>query len=329
LVSTGLIAVACGAVVIVVLKSGLNGILYTGTPAIMAAKGVETLMNDKWYADKLQWRASACILSSNDEAGIKQVDADMCTLREPSQSEPHFLVIGNSFSAAEYEMYSALSESGLGSVTATSSWGASPVPEIPNNSEWAKAKAYYWSNVVPTLISGLNKGDILIMINDLGLTPAILNADNDDRLALLRTGLKRLAGELHQKGVEIIFQSQNPFIREAQCTPDMAKPKWFNVIDPTRCTHYTKTYSIKRRKPLDAVLEDVRITNPNFHILDLFPILCPEDVCEFYNNQGVFMYWDEWSHPSIEANHLARPLFLEVVNRAIKNGILQADNTTR
>jgi hypothetical protein len=28
----------------------------------------------------------------------------------------------------------------------------------------------------------------------------------------------------------------------------------------------------------------------NVHILDVFPVLCPEDVCRLYNNQGVFLY---------------------------------------
>ena len=59
------------------------------------------------------------------------------------------MVIGNSFSAAQFEMYTILSEEGLGSVTLTSSWGASPVPEIP------KANAYYWDTVV--LKTGLQR----------------------------------------------------------------------------------------------------------------------------------------------------------------------------
>jgi len=323
-ISFGLTAVICSAaIIIVLLKSGLNRVLYTGTPAQMAAKGVESLMDDKWHDGKLQWRASACILSSNDEVG-KQVNTEVCTLGEPTLSKPHFLVIGDSFSAAEFEMYAALSESGLGSVTVTSSWGAMPVPEMPNNNPWADGSAYYWSKVVPSLISSLDNGDVLIMINDIaGLTPATMSTKDEDRLALFRTGLKKLAEELHQKGIQIIFQSTNPFIREAQCTPDMAKLQWFNIGD--RCTYYTKTYSIKRIRPLLEVLEDVRSTSPNFYILDLFPVLCPEEVCRFYNKQDVFLYRDVWSHPSIEANYLARPLFLSIVNRAIKAplGILQ------
>jgi peptidoglycan/LPS O-acetylase OafA/YrhL len=303
----GMIAVVCSAGMIIVLKSGLGGMLYTGAPLQLAARGVASLMDDKWHAGKLQWPASACILSSNDEVG-KPISADVCTLREPTRSKPHFLVVGDSFSAAEFEMYSVLSENGLGSVTATSTWGAPPVPEMPNNNLWAKANAYYWSDVVPTLISRLRNGDFLIMINDVGITPKSIE--------FLRSGLQRLAEALRQKGVQIIFQSQNPFMREAQCTPDKAKRQWF-MGPETNCIYYTKAYSITRRLPLQEMLEELHNTTTNFHILDLFPVLCAEDVCRFYNKQGVFLYRDEFSHLSIEANYLTRPLFLAVVNAAI------------
>src|SRR5262249_59524032 len=218
----------------------------------------------------------------------------------PIRSARHFLVIGNSFSAAEFEMYSALSEGGLGSVVATSSWGASPVRELPNQTPWAKANAYYWNNVVPTLTSHLGNGDFLIMINDLSeLTPTAKNPETADHLALLKAGLIQLAKELRQKGVQIIFQSPTPLMREAQCTPDMARPQWFNMGGTPSCLYYSESQSIKRIQPLSDVLEDVRSTNPNFHVLNLFPVLCPEDVCRFDNRQGVILYRDG-SHPSIE-----------------------------
>ena len=177
----GLIAVGCSAGAINYLKKGA---FYTGTPVKMAAKGVETLMDDKGFGTQIQWSARDCVLSSDNDVG-KKISADRCTLgTSVAAGRRRFLVIGNSFSAAEFEMYSALSEAGLGSVVATSSWGASPVPEIPNNSPWAKANAYYWNNVVPRLISLLGVGDFVIMINDLSnLTPAVTNPE--PRISLL------------------------------------------------------------------------------------------------------------------------------------------------
>lgn len=319
-VGFGLIAAACTAGAIIVLQSGLGGLLYTGTSISMAAKGVQTLQDNKWYAGSLQWRPRDCILTSNDEVG-KEIDADKCTLRgiKNAASTRHFLVIGNSFSAAEFEMYSTLSEAGLGSVIATSTWGASSIRELPNASPWAKANAYYWGSVVPTLTSHLGSGDFVIMINDLSdLTPEVMNSETLDRLALLKAGLLRLTMELRRREVQVIFQLQNPLVREAGCTPDMAKQQWFNTFDASsRCQYYSKVRSIQRIRPLYEVLVDLQSTNPNFHVLDLLPVLCPGDVCRFYNEQGVFLYRDEWSHPSIEANYLTRPAFLSVVNGAI------------
>ncbi len=314
----GLAAVACSAGAIMVLKKGYMGDLYTGSPAQLAAKGVETLADTKWRVGKLEWRALECILSSNDDVG-KQINASTCTLgASPAYHQRKFLVIGNSFSAAEFEMYSALSQAGLGSVIATSSWGASPVREMPNHSSWAKANEYYWNTVVPTLMSGLGNGDFLIMINDLSdFTPAAMNAQTEEQLAVLNKGLKRLSYELQQKGVQIVFQSQNPLMREAQCTPDIAKPQWFNIGGNPSCVYYSKSDLIKRIEPLKEVLEDVQSMNSNFHILDLFPVLCSQDVCRYHDSQGVFLYRDEWSHPSVEANLMARPALFSVVNEAI------------
>jgi peptidoglycan/LPS O-acetylase OafA/YrhL len=330
-IGLGMIVVLCSAgVIFVTLKSATRGMLYTGTPAQLAAKGIESLMNDKWYGEKLEWRATPCILSSNNDVG-KQINFDECTLKMATRSEPHFVVIGNSYSAAEFEMYAALNEGGLGIVTATSSWGASPVPEIPNTTPWAKASDYYWSSVVPTLISHLGYGDVLIMINDLnGAAPASTTRETERNLVLLEGGLNRLANELRPKGVQIVFQSANPFMREAECTPDTAKVQWFSLHEQPSCTYYSKIYSIERMKSLNEVLQTVQARNPNFHVLDLFSVFCPEDICKFYNDRGVFLYRDGSSHPSIEANYLSRPIFLNVVNRATSaSGIMRGAASER
>jgi peptidoglycan/LPS O-acetylase OafA/YrhL len=318
----GLAASLCCTALMVCLNSWLKDLIYTGNPARMVAKGVESLANDKWYAGEPIWHARACILSSDDEVG-KRINVDLCTLALPAKpvssisSKPQFLVVGNSFSAAEFEMVSALAEEDLGSVVVTSSWGASPVAEVPNKSPWAAANTYYWTTVVPRLISQLHRGDFLIMIDDLdGFAPAKVTSDDEDRLILLSDGLKRLAEDLHTRGVQMIFQSHNPFIRESECTPDNAKVQWFHVRHHVPCNYYSKTYSLKRLQRLNAELESVRNTNPNFHILDLFPVLCSEDVCRFSNKQGVLLYRDEFSHMSVEANYLARPLFRAVVDKA-------------
>jgi hypothetical protein len=123
--------------------------------------------------------------------------------------------------------------------------------------------------------------------------------------------------------MQIIFQSQNPLMRETQCTPDMAKPQWFSGDRSSRCRYYSKLQSLRRIRPLIEILGDVQNINPSFHVLDLFPVMCPGDVCRYYDEHGIYLYRDQFSHPTVEANYLARPLFLSVVNRAIASAPAQ------
>jgi peptidoglycan/LPS O-acetylase OafA/YrhL len=313
----GMAAVTSSVILIFVVNNQrrLKSMLYTGAPVQMQAHGVATLLDDRWHAGKLIWPASDCVLSSEKDAG-KTIDPGACTLGERQPPKPHFLVIGNSFSAAQFEMYSILSETGIGSVTVTSSWGAVPVRGMPYRGPWPKANAHYWDNIVPALMSSLGKGDVVVMVNDLAEFGSISRA-NEPRLLLLATELKRLADELGRKGVQIIFQSANPFMREARCTPAMAMPQWFRAKSSTPCTYYTKADTLNRQLRFRETIEHVRNTSPNFHILDLLPILCAEEVCRFYNGQGVLLYRDIYSHLSIEANYLVRPLFLQIAKQAI------------
>jgi hypothetical protein len=315
----GLTAVALVGGLFLALQTALNGALYTGPAVSLEARGVGSLWKDKFFAGALQRRASDCILTSNNDVG-KEIDAGRCTLKGPENtaSSRHFLIIGNSFSAAECEMYAALADRGLGSVIATSTWGASPVPELPNNSPWSEVSAYYWDSVIPALTSRLDRGDVVIMIND--LTPTMMDFNGGwapERLAQLKTGLQRLADDLRRKDVQIIFQSQNPYMREAQCTPEVAIRQWHWADALSPCHYYSKSASIQRIRPLVDMLENVQSAYPNFHIVDLFPVMCPGKICRFYNEQGTLLYRDEFSHPSIEANRLARPVFLSVVDSAI------------
>jgi hypothetical protein len=133
----GLTAVACCAGAITFLSNGYVGELHTGASAPRAANGVEMPTDTMWRAGNLQWRARDCILSSNDDAG-KQIDGNACAFEtSPAYNQRKLIVIGNSFSAAEFVMYSALTEAGLGAVLAASSGSAPPVREIPHQSSWA------------------------------------------------------------------------------------------------------------------------------------------------------------------------------------------------
>jgi hypothetical protein len=221
-------------------------------------------------------------------------------------------------------MYSVLSENGLGTVIATSSFGASPIQEIPNRSQWSEANRYYWTTVVPALVEPMSHGDVLVMINDLSdFAPATMSQEVANQLSVLKVGLDRLSRTMAAKGVQLIFQSQNPLMRDAECPPDKGKMQWFNSQSTRRCHYYSKMETIRRLLPLRQVLDQVR-SNRNFHVLDLLSVMCPGDLCTLQNDEGVFLYRDIFSHPSIEANRLARPLFLSSVEEATTHDALQA-----
>jgi hypothetical protein len=100
--------------------------LYTGVEVSLLKKGVSTLQDNSSFG-KYTWTASKCVLFSNDDVG-KNITYDGCTFGDSSTAKRRFLVIGNSFSAAEIEMYKVIPERNLGSVIITSSWGAAVQP---------------------------------------------------------------------------------------------------------------------------------------------------------------------------------------------------------
>jgi peptidoglycan/LPS O-acetylase OafA/YrhL len=326
-ISYGLTALGCAAATILFLKFNVNDKLYTGGTAQMAAKGIMSLFDGKRSDGTVQWHARDCILSSNEEVG-KHIEFDKCVLGVPSHSQrqaPRFLVVGNSFTAAELEMFAVLSDTGRGSVIMTSSWGASPTSSLPNKSQWSTANAYYLKEVVPNLIEQLRKGDVLVMVNDLyDLSPAVRTPESRTEIELLKADLMALAKQLDWKGLKIIFQSGTPFLREAQCTPDVAVAQWFSLGTNPACTYYSKKYTLNRLAPLDDMLSGVERENSNFYVYDFLSTLCSGKICSYQNAQGVFLYRDVWAHPTIEASALGRQAFLSIAERALESAASEA-----
>ena len=293
------------------------GGLYLGSVAPLIKKGTSSIQDCQDYRGMYSWMGSECILASNDDVG-KIIVPDNCTFGDFESTERRFLVIGNSVSAAEVEMYKVIVDEKLGSVTITSCWGASAVPEIPNTGRWNKANNYYWSSVVPSLINNLRKGDIVLMINDGAIfSPKNRNRVSEQRLTELRRGLWRMSEKLSKKDISIIYQSGYPFMREANCTPDSAMPQWWHFSSDPPCIYYTRKESLERRCEYNELLLELQRKRPNFFVLDLFDVFCPGEVCKFYDEEGRFLYRDEWSHPSVEACILAQPALLETVKKVI------------
>jgi hypothetical protein len=309
----GLSAVAY--LTLAILSKPLRGMLYTGQPAALAQKGVRTLASERRTRGMLLWPARECIFTKKEDVG-KVLDPERCVLGgQRAPSDRLFLVVGNSFSAAEVELVDVLRQEKLGAVLVTSALGGSPVAEIPNQSPWAAANAYYWNSVVPALLKKLRNGDFLIVISDVSSFTPLRRGPDEEGLRLLASGITRLAKELGGKGVTVIFQTAIPYMSDAKCSPDMAQKQWFHISEPPICTYFSREETIERRKPLATVLSTLERTHPNFHVLDLLPVLCPGTACRMRDERGVFLYRDMASHLSMEANHLAQPILAELVER--------------
>lgn len=316
----GFLTAMLGIGFIQLLTQPLNEMLYVGRSVNPAQIGTASLSQDRFQGNHIIWPASECVLTANQDVN-KVISLQRCTFGVNSASGRHFFVIGNSFSAAEFEMYSVLVERGLGSVTATSTWGASPVPEVVNTSFRSKVNDYYWSVVVSKLMNAMRSGDIVIMLNDLSsLMP--MTTDNEEVVKenrrLLEVGLVRLSKDLARRGIAVIFQAGSPLLRDAHCSPNEWQHHLLNLNGGESCRFYTRADTLARRRPLDELLERVRADNRNFTVVDLFPVLCPSEVCGMTNEERVFLYRDAESHPSVEANKLARGVFLDAVATAMQ-----------
>lgn len=295
-IAMGLSATIASAGLLLSLNGKLGAALYTGMTQQMIAKGVKTLAHDKWDGDRLMWSPENCVLKSNSDVG-KNLSEEGCTIAGRSMDTPRrLLVIGNSSSAAEFEMFAAVPESGLGDVILTSAWGASPVSEVPNNSAWSAANTYYWQYVIPRLMARLSAGDLVVIATDIQqMLPERLTDDDKSRLRLLKDGLWRLSRDLKARGISIVFQALMPFIREARCSPDMAMTQWFHFGQAPNCRLYSREYSLTRRQPIMGLLAELTLENWNFHILDLFPTFCPGETCGLFDGNKVPLYREIFS----------------------------------
>jgi peptidoglycan/LPS O-acetylase OafA/YrhL len=300
------------------LGNPLKGLLYIGKESKLIKKGVSTLGDNNYWNGRLAWSGEKCVLGSNEEVG-KVVRPEFCTFSLLENKGTHFLVIGDSYSAAEIEMTKVLAQKGLGRVTVTSSWGASPIKEIPNNSGWSKTNDYYWNSVVPDLISHLRAGDIIIMVNEIdNFAPPTYTEQSKERLKILHDGLNSLVKQLEKKSIGVIFQSANPFIRESGCAPDVAITdigvrQWLPFKGIGACKYLTKADSLKRRAMVHDALIDLEKSNQNFKVLDLFNVLCPDIECSYLGRGNKLMYRDVYSHLSVEGSIESQPQLLKTV----------------
>jgi peptidoglycan/LPS O-acetylase OafA/YrhL len=286
--------------------------LYTGQAPSMIAVGVPSLTNI--YSLKQVnslWRGDNCVLSDNSQVG-KRIVVEDCTLGDFSNARKRVLVIGNSFSTAFTQAFDDLVLLDNYSVTITSSWGASPVKEMPNKTQWDKVNNYYWDSVVPSLINRLKPGDLVFLINDMaGFSPRYKTFETNEMLKQLESGLETLSDKLSTRGIRLAILHGNPFAREANCQPVSASKQWFNPFG-SPCQLPNRSESLLRRDNLNKVLVSLEAEG-KLHIVDIFDVFCPEDQCTYNAKNGQILYRDEHSHPSVEGAHLSSPIIRKVL----------------
>jgi hypothetical protein len=276
----------------------------------MIAMGVSSLV-DTYSLKDSSWKGDTCILNDNDQVG-KRITTSDCTLGSFSSANHRIVVIGNSFSVAFVQAFDDLVISDNYSVTITSSWGASPVQEIPNKSPWNKANDYYWRSVVPSLIKPLKSGDWVFLINDMAsFSPKQINSESSEDLKKLDIGLRALSDKLSPKGIRLAVLHGNPFAREANCEPVIAAKQWFSPFGGP-CIMPSRSESLRRRENLNKVLISLE-NEGKIRIIDLFDVFCPEDKCSYNAKNGQILYRDEFSHPSVEGVRLSSAIIRKIL----------------
>jgi peptidoglycan/LPS O-acetylase OafA/YrhL len=309
----GMVASASAAVPLFALVNLPNLSLYTGRNPSLVAVGVSSLM-DTYSLKRVNsiWKGDKCVISDNSQVG-KKIFVEDCTLGNFSNAKKRVLVLGNSFGAAFTQAFDDLVVSDGYAIAIVSSWGASPVKEIPNKTTWDKANNYYWDSVVPSLLNRLRSGDWVFLISDMAqFSPKYKTSLTNEGLKQLEIGLEELSGKLSAKGIRLAVLHGIPFAREAHCQPVTSAKQWFSPFGGP-CKLPSRNESLLRRNTLDKVLVSLEAKG-KLRIVDIFDVFCPEEQCTYNAKNGQFLYRDEFSHPSVEGVRLSSSIIRKVLN---------------
>ena len=301
----GLAGSAAVGIVLALLLNPLYEKMFSGKHPNLISAGIPTLKAPYAIAGASGgWAGDACVLSSNRDVG-KEIQLSTCTLGDFQTAANRVLVVGNSFSAAFTQAFDNLVRQDDHAVMITSSWGASVVPTIKNTSPWNKANDYYWETLIPSLVSQLKQGDWVFLVNDMEtFSPKQNSPTAGEQLRLLAQGLEVLSAQLEQAGVRLAVLSGLPFARDATCAPAAAIRQWYTPFGNPACTFYSKVETLARRQNLHAMLLQLEASGV-LHVVDLLGVFCDAAVCTYETSDGVVLYRDAWSHPSVEAARLS------------------------
>jgi len=291
--------------------------LFTGDRAAEFAQGSGSIQDDYvLLATGSTWKGSECTLKDNGSVGSK-INLKNCTLGDFSTAKRRVLVIGNSFSAPFIRAFDDLVAKDGYAVALTSAFGSWPTEQtIPSNKGYDKSHEYYWSQVIPSHLSQLKKGDWLFLIDDLSdFSPATRTPVDDALIKKLHGEFFQFSEKLKKRGINLAVLHSIPFARDAHCPPIVASKQWYNSYSNS-CIFFSKEQTLARRSNLDLIFKQMQ-RNGNFTIVDLIDIFCPGLVCDYNAKDGTVLYRDEMSHPSEAAVRLSAPL---IRKKLITNG---------
>jgi hypothetical protein len=294
--------------------------LYTGnknSPKMVGQPSLGTPYLPKGAAGP-GWKGDKCVLGSNADYAkiIKGEDCRLGNVIRPSRT---ILVIGDSFAPSFTSAFDDIVLKDRAEVVLVASYGASPVPEVPNANNQQKSNKHFWSEIVPRQIDLLKSGDIVLLISDLAsFSPPIRDSSSDLKLSQYRDGLQRLSQELQSKGINLAVLSALPFAREAYCIPEVARREWFNAFGGP-CHFLPKQKTLQRAAPLRTMLKELA-EQKKLTVIDLMPVFCKDELCTYTNEEkGIVLYRDGNSHPSVEAARIAGDIFRREFNDINRN----------
>lgn len=313
-VTVGIGALFVSSLPLKVLGSEVPPFLYLGNRSLVNSLNDSRPMTGHFTSDKVSgsWSGKKCAFESNKDIA-KQIEATGCTFGNYSFAKKRILVIGNSYSAAMVESFSEIAalDNDL-AITITSAFGATPAPGISFKNPWSKASEIYWLDTVPRLVNDLRPGDAVFVVSNLD---NFTGNPTTEEISNLSQKIISFSSELNKLELDLIYLRPIPNLGITNCTPAQATKEWFRRAEKN-CNYQSKKEQINAAKEINSMFDKLR-TYGIIKTVSLFKLFCPGDVCTHVGPNGIYLYRDEYGHPS---NASARLAASEILNQLRPDG---------
>jgi hypothetical protein len=76
------------------------------------------------------------------------------------------------------------------------------------------------------------------------------------------------------------------------------------------CRYYGRSDTLERLQKIYGMLNDLEKSG-YIRVVDAFPVFCPEEICRYTDDSGTLLYRDIFSHASVDAAKMSRPIFFD------------------